>query len=213
MSYARFFSQAALEENFREKFLEAIQLRAMRPLDAEEDIEERSGWCALGDPYQLELTHERVFFNNYLNLGFRTDRWAIPAPILRTKLNEAETAYLASKGREKLSKREKEELKQVVVRKLRKQFVPTVRVVDLSWSLEEGLVRFFSHAGRTTAAMADLFAQTFGSELTIEAPYTLAARLGLTPDQERSWEELEMTRLMVATDAAATPHLQTAGEN
>lgn len=196
MSYARFFVNGALAEGFREKFLEALALRAMRPLDADEDIEERSGWCALGDPYQLELTHERVYYNNFLNLGFRTDRWAIPAPVLKTKLREAETAYLAQKGRERLAKREKEELKQVVVRKLRKQFVPTVRVVDLSWSFEENLVRFYSHSARTIAAMADLFAQTFGLELTIEAPYTLAARLGLTEDEERAWQDLEMTQLI-----------------
>lgn len=198
MSYARFFVQGALPENFRENFLEALALRAMRPLTADEDIEERSGWCVLGDPYALELSHERVFFNNYLNLGFRTDRWAIPAPMLRTKQQEAEQAYLASKGRERLSKHEREELKQVVVRQLRKQFVPTVRMVDLSWSLEEGLVRFYSHSLRTTSAMADLFAQTFGLELTIEAPYTLAARLGLTPEQERAWESLEVTSFHAA---------------
>lgn len=193
MSYARFYVQGALPENFRERFLEALALRAMRPLDADEDAEERSGWCVLGDPYALELAHDRVFFNNYLNLGFRTDRWAIPAPVLRSKLAEAESAYLASKGRERLSKREREELKQLVVRKLRKQLVPSVRVVDLSWSLEEGLVRFFSHSPRATGAMADLFALTFGLELIAESPYTLAARLGLSPEQELAWEALEIT--------------------
>lgn len=193
MSYARFYVQEALPENFRERFLEALALRAMRPLDADEDVDERSGWCVLGDPYALELAHERVFFNNYLNLGFRTDRWAIPAPVLRSKLAEAESAYLASKGRERLAKREREELKQVVTRKLRKQLVPAVRMVDLSWSLEEGLVRFFSHSARTTAAMADLFALTFGLELIAEAPFTLAARLGLSAEQERAWDELAVT--------------------
>jgi recombination associated protein RdgC len=195
MSYARFFVQGALPEGFREKYLEALALRAMRPLDPDEDVEERSGWCALSDPYQLELTHERVYYNNFLNLGFRSDRWAIPAPVLKTKLREAETLYLAQKGRERLAKREREELKQLVTRKLRKQFVPTVRVVDFSWSLEENLVRFYSHAARSIAAMADLFAQTFGLELTIEAPYTLAARLGLSEEQERAWQELSMTQL------------------
>jgi hypothetical protein len=65
-------------------------------------------------------------------------------------------------------------------------------MVDLSWSLEEGLVRFFSHSARTTAAMADLFALTFGLELIAEAPFTLAARLGLTSEQERAWDELEV---------------------
>jgi len=206
MSYARFFVQGALPEGFREKYLEALALRAMRPLDPDEDAEERSGWCALSDPYQLELTHERVYYNNFLNLGFRSDRWAIPAPVLKTKLREAETLYLAQKGRERLAKREREELKQLVTRKLRKQFVPTVRVVDFSWSLEENLVRFYSHASRNIAAMADLFAQTFGLELTIEAPYTLAARLGLSEEQERAWQELTMTQLNA-------PSLDVAGGN
>jgi recombination associated protein RdgC len=198
MSYARFFVAGALEENFREKFLAALALRAMRPLTAEEDADERCGWCAAGDPYQLELSHERVFYNNYLNLGFRTDRWAIPAALLRAKREEAEQAYLASKGRERLSKREREEIALVVTRTLRKQFVPAVQVVDFSWSLEEGLVRFFSHSVRSIGAMADLFAQTFGVELVSEAPYTLAVRLGLTPDEERAWETLEMTTFHAA---------------
>jgi hypothetical protein len=196
MSYARFFVEGALPDDFRSKFLEALALRAMRPLDADEDADERSGWCAIGDPFELELGHERVFYNNYLNLGFRTDRWSIPGPLLRAKQEEAETAYLAQQGRERLGKREREELKQLVIRKLRKQFVPSVRAVDLSWSLEEGLVRFYSHSERTIAGMADLFAQTFGLELRIEAPYTLAARLGLTPEQERAWEALQVTTFL-----------------
>lgn len=206
MSYARFFVQGALPEGFREKYLEALALRAMRPLDPDEDAEERSGWCTLSDPYQLELTHERVYYNNFLNLGFRSDRWAIPVPVLKTKLREAETLYLAQKNRERLAKREREELKQLVTRKLRKQFVPTVRVVDFSWSLEENLVRFYSHAARNIAAMADLFAQTFGLELTIEAPYTLAARLGLSEEEECAWQELTMTQLNASS-------LDPAGEN
>ena len=195
MSYARFFVQEALPEDFRERYLSALALRTMRPLEAEEDVDERSGWCVLGDPYALELTHDQVFYNNFINLGFRTDRWSIPAQAIKTKLQEVEAAYLAQKGRERLAKAEREELKQVVVRKLRKQYPPTVRAIDLSWSLEEGIVRFFSHSARSTAAMADLFAQTFGMELTIEAPYTLAKRLGLSDTEELAWQSLEPTIL------------------
>lgn len=202
MSYARFFVQGALPENFREKFLEALALRAMRPLDADEDVEERSGWCAVGDPYALSLTHDRVFYNNFINLGFRTDRWAIPASVLKTQLREAETAYLAQKGRERLQKREREELKQLVVRKLRREFPPAVRVTDFSWSLEEQLVRFYSHSARSVAAMADLFAQTFGLELIVEAPYTLAARLGLDDAQEEAWKTLAPIDLSLPTEAS-----------
>jgi hypothetical protein len=54
--------------------------------------------------------------------------------------------------------------------------------------------------------MADLFAQTFALELTIEAPYTLAARLGLSQDDELAWQELTMTQLIA-------PAVSTAGDN
>jgi hypothetical protein len=115
--------------------------------------------------------------------------------MLKAKMREAEAAYLAKKGRERLSKRERAELKEVVLRKLRKDLVPQMRVVDLSWSLEEGIIRFFSLAARPAAAMSDLFTKTFGLKLVPEAPYTLAARLGLGKAEEKAWEALEPTAL------------------
>lgn len=201
LTYARFFVEGDVPKDFREKFMRAIRLRAMQPLDADEDVEERSGWCAIGEPFDLELHYDGVFYNNFINLGFRTDRWSIPGPLLRTRFREAESAYLLKKGRERLSKSEKAELKQLVARKLRKQFVPTTRAVDLSWSLEDGIVRFFSQSARPSANMSELFTKTFGLKLVPEAPYTLAARLGLTKTEDQAWTKLEVTQLMVAGES------------
>jgi hypothetical protein len=114
-------------------------------------------------------------------------------------MREAEAAYLAKKGRERMSKREKTELKELVAKKLRRQLVPSMRVVDLSWSLEEGIVRFFTHAAKPAAVMTEVFHRTFGLKLIPEAPYTLAARIGLTKAQEKAWEDLEATT--IATEA------------
>lgn len=202
LTYARLFVEGALPDDFRERFLGAIQLRAMRPLSAEDDVPERSGWCAVGDPFELTLDYERVFYNNFLNLGLRTDRWSIPSAQVRTHLKEAEAAYLAKKGRERLSKRERTELKEMVLRQLRKASTPTVRMVDCSWSLEENTVRFFSHAQRPTATLIDLFQKTFaGLKLVPEAPYTLAARLGLSEAEAEAWDRLEPTALAGAGEA------------
>jgi recombination associated protein RdgC len=191
LTYARFFVEGDLQDDFRQRFMRAIRLRALQPLDPEQELSERSGWCAIGEPFDLELNYDKVFYNSYLNLGFRTDRWAIPAPLLRARVREAETAYLEKKGRERLSKRERTELKEVVSRRLRKQFVPSTRAIDFSWALEDGVVRFFSQSAKPTAAMTELFGKTFGLKLVPEAPYTLAARLGLTKAQEKIWETLE----------------------
>ena len=208
LTYARLFVEGELPADFRERFVEAIALRVMKPLEPEDDAPERSGWCAMSDPFQLELDYEHVFYNSYVNLGFRTDRWVIPGPLLRAQVRDAQAEYLAKKGRERLGKREKEEIKEMVLRQLRKQTAPVTRTIDLSWSLDEGIVRFFSHSQRPILAMSDLFTKTFGLKLVPEAPFTLASRLGLTDEQQAAWDALEPTYL-AAFPAALSSTLST----
>jgi recombination associated protein RdgC len=193
LTYSRLFVDGELPDDFRERFVKAIRLRAMKPLDPDEEAPERAGWCAVGDPFELDLRYENTFYNEYLNLGFRCDRWAIPGPLLRAKVREAEATYLVKKGRERLSRKEKTELKELTARKLRRQLSPTMRVIDVSWSLDEGIVRFFSQAAKPIGQMCELFQRTFGLSLVPDAPYTLAARLGLSAAQETAWQELEIT--------------------
>ena len=198
LTYTRYFVVGDLPAGFQEKYLKAIRLRAMRPLEPDDEATERSGWCALGEggtEGTTDLGFEDVFFNDYINLGFRTDRWMIPGSLLRARMREAERAYLQKKGRERLSRKERLELKELVSRKLRRQLTPATRVVDVSWSLDEGVVRFFSHAAKLGALLEALFAKTFALKLVAEAPYTLAARMGLRADQEQRWDSLEPTNL------------------
>jgi DNA recombination-dependent growth factor C len=167
----------------------------MKPLEPDDEELERSGWAKIGEPFVVDLSYEDVFFNEYVNLGFRTDRWVIPGPVLKTRVKEAETAYLEKKGRDRLSKKEKGELKLMVAKKLRRHMAPATRAIDLSWAIGEGVVRFFSHSQKPGAAMMELFKKTFGLTLIPESPYTTAARIGLDKAQERAWNELEMTYL------------------
>ena len=195
LTYARFFVEGELPDDFRERFMKAVRLRAMRPLEPDGEELERSGWAKIGEPFVVDLSYDDVFFNEYVVLGFRTDRWAIPGPMLRKRMKEAEAAYLEKKGRERLSKKEKAELKDLVSKKIRRQIDPSTRAVDLAWSINEGMVRFFSHAEKPAAAMMELFKKSFGLTLIPESPYTAAARLGLDKEQEKVWNELEMTYL------------------
>lgn len=195
LSYARFFIEKELPKNFLNKAHDSIVAHAMRPLHPDEPDTERSGWCVMGEALDVSMPSERVFLDGYINLGFRTDKWAIPGPLLKTKVREAEAAYKQRSGRDRLGKREKAEIKEVVTRELRRKLVPSTRVIDLTWSLEENLVRFFSHSERVTNAMAELFEKTFKLPLTHESPFTLSQRLGLSDAEIHAWENLEMTDL------------------
>ena len=167
----------------------------MKPLEPDDEELERSGWCKLAEPFELELHYNDVFCNEYVTLGFRTDKWQIPGPILKARVREAEASYLEKKGREKLGRKERAELKETVARKLRRQTAPATRMIDLVWSMNEGIVRFFSHAEKPAGNMIELFHKTFGLRLVPESPYTLASRLGLSKAQESAWQEIEFTVL------------------
>lgn len=195
LTYARYYVEGEPPDDFQERFVKAIRLRAMKPLDPDEDALERSGWCRIGDPFETDLGYEDVFYNNYLNLGFRWDKWVIPGPMLKAKLREAEAAYLQKKGRERISRKERTELKELVSKKLRREVVPVMKNVDFSWSLDEGLVRFFSASPKQGALLAELFTKTFALRLVPETPYTLATRLGMSKAQDAAWDEIEPTSL------------------
>lgn len=195
LTYSRFYVDGDVPEDFREKFMRAIRLRAMKPLEPEDDDLDRSGWCKLGEPFEIELHYDDVFYNEHVALGFRTDRWQIPGPMLKARVREAEASYLEKKGREKMGRKERTELKETVARKLRKQTAPATRVVDLTWSMNDGLVRFFSHSDKAAGNMTELFHKTFGLRLIPESAYTLAGRLGLSKAQESAWQEIEITVL------------------
>lgn len=205
LSYQRFFVETKLPRDFVARAHDAIQKQVMRPLTADEPDAERSGWCLMGDAMDLELDRERVFLDGFLNLGLRTDRWAIPAALLKTRLREAEARQRGKKGREKLGKREKAELKEVVTRELRKKLLPSIRVVDLSWSLEDNVIRFFTHNKKASAVLLQLFQKTFGFEPVPESPFTLGRRLGLDAAELAAWEALEPTSLLVEEPVPAAP--------
>lgn len=196
LTYARFFVEGKLPDDLHDRYLRAIRLRAQRPLTAEDDVASRSGWCRVGEPFELELDFESVFYNEYLNLGMRTDRWAIPGSLLRAKLREAEAAHLAKTGRERLGRGAKAELKALVLKRLRKELTPAVRSVDLSWSLSDGIVRFFTHAPKPAAEMQELFKKTFDLSLVPEAPWTLAVRSGISATQDTAWVGATPTELV-----------------
>lgn len=195
LSYQRFFVERTLPRDFVAKSHAKIVGQAMRPLSPNEPEAERSGWCVLGDPLDVELDRSRVFLDGFLNLGVRTDRWAIPSAVFKTRLREVEQKERERKGRDRLGRNEKAEIKELVTRELRKKVLPSVRVADLSWSLEEGVVRFFSHSKKSTGAMLALFEKTFGFEPVAESPFTQSRRLGLSDAELRAWETIEPVSL------------------
>jgi recombination associated protein RdgC len=181
ISYSKFYVNGELPDNYQEAFMEALSLRRFTPLVVDEDADVRVGWVAIERPLEPDVVfdHNDVFFNSYVNLAIRIDAWRFPGPVFKAAFAEAEKKHLAKKGREKLTKKEKEELKAVVGRKLRHQFSPTIKVIDLSWNLQSGVVRFWNQSGKAHETLFEIWEKTFPVKLVPASPYVAATYLGL----------------------------------
>jgi recombination associated protein RdgC len=193
ISYSKFYVTGELPDGFRDRFVERVRLRAFQPLTPDGDAEPKAGWCSIENPLDCELDHGKIFWNTYLNLGFRIDRFQIPAPLFKAHLQEAEREHREKRGRQRLGRREKEELRAIVARRLRQKLLPVMKVVDLSWNLETGVLRFWSQSPGAHEALEELFEDTFERKLVPESPFTAARSLGLSEAHERAFETLKLS--------------------
>jgi len=195
LTFTRFFIRGELPKRFRDRFVESIRLRAFEPLVPEGEEQEHFGWCAVGRVLDLELDHEKVFYNSYLNLGLRIDRWRVPGALLRAHLAEAEHEALARSGHERLGRREKAELKARIIAHLRRKLMPSMKIVDMSWNLDSGVVRFYNQSPRVHEQLMELFEKTFSLELVADSPYISAERLDLSTARLEALAGLDPTTL------------------
>jgi hypothetical protein len=173
-------------KDFRNAFLKAIRFRAFEPLKPEDEEQERTGWCVVDRVFDLELNHENVYHDAYLLLGFRVDRWRLPSAVLKAQAAEEERQLLARTGKEKLSKRERADVKARVAARMKKKLTPSSKVIDVCWHIDSGVVRFWSHSERLQEDFAVLFEKTFGLKLAFESPFLAAFRAELSAGEQRS---------------------------
>jgi recombination associated protein RdgC len=183
MSTTKFYVRGDLPKNLRRSFTERIALRTFRPLEPDEEAEERAGWCAVGQPLDLDLPADKLFNGPYLSLGLRVDKYRFPARIVQAELAKAAQATLAKSGHERLSKNQKAEIKQRVHAALRRRYFPSMLAVDLVWHLDAGEAYFWSQGRGLIEKLGALFELCFGMTLAENSPFIAAERI--LPEQRR----------------------------
>ena len=174
MNASKFYVQGELPKDVHRSFLQRLRLRLFQPLRPEEEAEERAGWCAVGQPFDLELTAEKVFSGPYLSLGLRTDRYRFPPAVVHAELAQAADGLRQKRGQERLSRTQTAELKRRVLQALRRRYLPSMQAVDLVWNLERQELYFWSRSARLIERLGELFELSFGLELVLDSPYTAA---------------------------------------
>ncbi|HYQ18447.1 MAG TPA: hypothetical protein VEQ58_21875 [Polyangiaceae bacterium] len=191
LTFTRLFVQGKPPKDLRKRYLEAVRLRKFTPLAPEDEASEAVGWCVIERPFDLDFQADQIFYDRFVQLGFRVDKWRLPGALVRAQVADEQQRMLSRAGREKLTRAEKEDIKLRVIGRLRKKILPTSRAFDVLWDLDAGTVLLFTHAARTTEEFQALFQTTFGLELQTDSPYAAAGRAQLPAAMQKQFDKVE----------------------
>lgn len=179
----KYFVRETPKRGFRDRFIEAAQKFTFEELRVEDEEDQKAGFCVFEKPFDLDIRHDNAYFNSYLNLSLRIDKWRIPAALYKAHYKEAEQLQKDKLGVEKLSRRQKEDLKMLTTRKLRRKTLPSMRIYDLSWDLDAGVVRFWNTSQAVLDVFEELFEKAFEHKLMRDGAYVSCERRGLSEDE------------------------------
>ena len=199
LTYKLFYVEGELPSDLKGTFLAGIKHRAFFPLTPEDEDEERIGWVPIDRPLETEFTADKVFFNDFVNLSLRHDKYVVPSQLLKAHAGEAERAYKAQNEKKKLSKFERDDIKDMVRRQLKEQSLPRMKTIDMSWELSEMRVRFWNQSTKMCEIFQGYFEDTFGLRIVPANPYTHAMNLGLDNVQVERLAAVEPSQFVEGT--------------
>ncbi len=178
LTYTVYFVVEEPPEGFKDAFLDALRKHAFRDIDINAGKDRSIGWCALGNPFDLELSWEKVFVDPYVCLSLREDLIRIPKAAFQAHLERKERELLKKEGRETMKKSERANLKAMVLQELRHRALADIRTTDVVWNTGDGTIRLFTHSKSMQEQFEDIVRDTWGLKIVMSAPYTLLAARG-----------------------------------
>lgn len=196
MSYKLFFVEGDLPSGWKDHFLERIAMRKFEEISPDEEEEESYGWVPIQRPLSDEFIYAQVVYNDYLNLGFRKDKYAISTDLFKARLALVQHEYLAQNDLEKLTRLQKDDIKTMVRNDLKRRTLPGMKVTDMSWHLGRGEVRFWSQSNKLCELFQGYFEDTFGMKLLPASPYITGVQLGLDAELVTALASTEPTNFV-----------------
>lgn len=213
LSFTRFFVTGVVPKDLRRRFLDAVRLRVFEPLDINNEANEASGWCVVERPFDLEFDETKLFYDRFVLLGFRVDKWRIPAAFVKAQLEDEEQRLLAKSGRERLGRAERADLKLKITIRLRKKILPAAKSFDVVWDLDGQTLLFFGHSAKLLLDFSALFETTFGLKLVEDSPYAAAMRASLSSSLLKRFGQVEPMSLVSGNKKLAQAKRGSASES
>ncbi len=192
---SRYRVKGETPQDFKDFIDSRIRRFAFR--DIEDNAEEESvGWVSVHDYMDTSFAYASYALDPYVALGLRIDKRQIGGALLKKYHRiELKKAYALGEGR-KLSRVDREELKEKARLDLLTRIPPSTKFYDLVWDTHGGGVWLGASSRSVRDLAEDLFKRTFELDLVALIPWDLAKEAAGEGEARQALEEASAWTLM-----------------
>lgn len=170
LSVRRYRAEAP-PEDFRDRYVAALQENAFREALSETNKEQRIGWVQVHNLLDIDFTDlNRWLYNQYAVFALRVDKKVLPAKLFQAHLQKRMKAWCQENNRERCPSKVKTELKETLELEMLQKTLPRVQVYEVAWNVAEGWVLFHNQSEVPNDTFRKLFHRTFGMALIPHDP-------------------------------------------
>lgn len=181
LGFKRYKVEGEVPAGMRAEYETRIRAKAFQPFGENDPREESVGWVAADDLFDIDLAPDRWLDENAVRLTMRTDKRRVPARLLKKECATMEEEWKVKFARERLSRAERDQVKELVTARLIERALPDIKGSDLYWDIGRGEALFFAGGERENDTFVNLFEKTFGLKLVPFFPFAMAL---MTLDEE-----------------------------
>ena len=171
LSVRRYRVEGDLPPEFHQIAAEALEGHAFHEPASKTHKEEVIGWVQSQNLLDTDFQNRNNWlFSPYIIFSMRMDKKSVPGTLLRAHVDRKARAWAEAKGKEKCPAGVKRELREQIELEMLAKTLPRVRVVEVCWNYDAGIVLFHSHSEGANDTFRKLFHRSFGLELHAEHP-------------------------------------------
>ena len=160
----------SLPDNFKSFIDEQIKRFAFRDLSIGES-EKSLGWTSLENILDTKFEYANYLIADYLIFSLRIDRKVVSPALLKLKVLEAERQLIEERGKGKIYREERNEIRERMHLSLVRQTPPVPSFHEICWNVSKGWLLFGSLSEKVREDFEDLFKDTFKLTLRPFVPW------------------------------------------
>jgi len=176
VSFSRFKTTKHLDFS-REELLAKIKQNTFREIEEQSDDELSIGWVNLTDWMDNKFENASFSKGEFITLSLRVDKRKVPKQAILSGYRKRLTERY-SEEEERITKEEKNDIKQAITAHLLRRAIPTTQTYDMIWNTKTNEVLFTSTSEKLCLSFFEVFNKTFGCTLTQFFPYSMAEKQG-----------------------------------